>query len=127
MWKRALTRPFEVEFVICCSVLALLIGFSLQTHACVSSGVKAEGSESPSTPEEAAVLVWKCWQVSAKLCVILRTQSLFDTFSQIEMPVLKVLAEAEWNGVGCDRAMITRHCKDMQERLSYLEAVAHGG
>ena len=46
------------------------------------------------------------WQLVEKLLPQLREKKLLDLYRDIEMPLVQVLLDMEWHGIGVDRAFL---------------------
>ena len=61
------------------------------------------------------------WELVEKLLPQLRDRQLLDLYSQIEMPLVHVLLDMEWHGIGIDRAFLKRAAARLQEKIAATE------
>jgi DNA polymerase-1 len=75
----------------------------------LGTGLESENNERPGT--EAALLL----QLKPELEAQLKEESTWDLFQEIEMPVVPILAEMEWNGIRVD----TAYLEELSARLEH--------
>ena len=61
------------------------------------------------------------WELVEKLLPQLRDRQLLDLYSQIEMPLVHVLLDMEWHGIGIDRVFLTSAATQLQEKIAATE------
>jgi len=61
------------------------------------------------------------WQLVEKLLPQLQDKGLLDLYRRIEMPLLRVLLEMEWHGIGIDRAFLRSAAVRLQEQIAATE------
>jgi DNA polymerase-1 len=61
------------------------------------------------------------WQLVEKLLPQLRDKRLLDLYREIEMPLLHVLLNMEWHGIGIDRAFLKKAANRLQEQIAATE------
>lgn len=61
------------------------------------------------------------WQLVEKLLPQLRDRQLLDLYREIEMPLVHVLLDMEWHGVGIDRVFLKSAAVRLQERIAATE------
>jgi len=61
------------------------------------------------------------WQLVEKLLSQLRDKQLLDLYREIEMPLVNVLLDMEWHGIGIDRAFLKSAAARLQERIAATE------
>ncbi|MFH2108501.1 MAG: DNA polymerase I [Chrysiogenia bacterium] len=61
------------------------------------------------------------WQLVEKLLPLLRDKQLLDLYREIEMPLLHVLLNMEWHGIGIDRAFLKKAATRLQEQIAAIE------
>jgi len=61
------------------------------------------------------------WQLVEKLLPQLCDKKLLDLYREIEMPLVDVLLEMEWHGIGIDRAFLKKAAVRLQERITATE------
>jgi DNA polymerase-1 len=59
-------------------------------------------------------------QLREKMLPQLHAMQLWDLFSRVEMPLVEVLAELEWNGIRVDRAELDHQRQRLQKRIDEL-------
>ncbi len=58
------------------------------------------------------------WQLVEKLLPLLRDKKLLGLYREIEMPLVEVLLEMEWHGIGIDRAFLKKAAVRLQEQIA---------
>ena len=61
------------------------------------------------------------WQLVEKLLPQLRDRQLLDLYREIEMPLVHVLLNMEWHGIGIDRAFLKNAATRLQEQIASTE------
>jgi len=61
------------------------------------------------------------WQLVEKLLPQLRDKQLLDLYREIEMPLVHVLLNMEWHGIGIDRAFLKNAATRLQEQIASTE------
>ncbi len=61
------------------------------------------------------------WQLLEKLLPQLRDKHLLDLYREIEMPLVHVLLDMEWHGIGIDRAFLKKAAARLQEQIAVTE------
>jgi DNA polymerase I-like protein with 3'-5' exonuclease and polymerase domains len=59
------------------------------------------------------------------LTPLLEKQELYSAFCQVEMPVVRVIAEMEYHGFGFDAAVCTHYQTQLDQLATALEARSH--
>ncbi|MDE6831120.1 MAG: DNA polymerase I, partial [Muribaculaceae bacterium] len=103
------------------SDLALtLLGHTVSNYAEESRARRLEiEAVSPDIAAEQATLLPA---LHTRLQQLLTDQSLADLYTQIEMPVVRVLADMEWTGVRIDTAELARLSAEFTTRMEAMEA-----
>lgn len=92
-----------------------------------SMAIKTEKDEEKLTPGEYASLVaeraWLPLELSLPLENSLRENNLYRLMEEIELPLVEVLADMEWNGMKVDTVELARLSDEMTARLDEIEQV----